>query len=175
MNKIFYNNNWYVLKIITNLQYKIKKKIKKILSKYKIKIYNILNLETKKIKYIKGKKYIKKQNILPGYLLIYLKLNFLLLEKIKSIKGVIFFLNERLNKLPISLSYKEIKIFIKNNKKLLKIKNKIKIGNKIKIINGAFKGIQGKIIKKLNKKVLLKINLMGRNLIVKVNNNMIKK
>ncbi|WGH25600.1 MAG: hypothetical protein NHG13_00255 [Candidatus Shikimatogenerans bostrichidophilus] len=162
--------NWYIIKIKTGLESTIKYKINSLFKKEK-KINKIF------IPYIKsnGK---KKKNILPGYLIINLNLNNILLYKIKKIKGVNYFLNERRNKLPISLDFKEIINFIKSFLKIKKEKKKIvkkninlKLGEDYKIIEGLFNGLNGIITNIYEKYFIVTIYIMGRKIPVKINLN----
>ncbi|MDH3004956.1 MAG: hypothetical protein NHG09_00705 [Candidatus Shikimatogenerans sp. JK-2022] len=162
--------NWYIIKIQNKFENYIKERILKILKENNIKIYYFFNPYFIKSKFKKGKKYIKKKNILPGYLILNIFLNNFIFFKIKKIKGVIFFLNERKNNLPLSLNYNEIKNFFKKFKiiKKKKDKKKINIGENIKIKKGIFKNIEGKIFKKKKKYIYIYIKIMGKNVPIKI-------
>ncbi|WGH24994.1 MAG: hypothetical protein NHG14_00030 [Candidatus Shikimatogenerans bostrichidophilus] len=175
MNKIYKKDNWYILKIYSKDIKTIITKIKKILKKNKVKNYKILNFFKKKRKYINYKTYISYTNLLPGYLIIYLSLNNDLLYKIKSIHGVISFLNISKNKYPIALTYNEIKKFIKNIKK--SSETKFEKGDIIIITKGVFLGISGKIQKiyKKENKILFTTYIMGRKTPIIINLKYVKK
>ncbi|WGH24813.1 MAG: transcription termination/antitermination NusG family protein [Candidatus Shikimatogenerans bostrichidophilus] len=160
---------WYILNIITRYEVDISNKIKNITNNKDIKVYNFIK---KDIKIKNNKKYIYNRRLLPGYLIIYLKLDYLLLYKIKKINGVIGFLNERNNKLPIPLKYNEFKKFLKKNKK---DRNIIKKGDDISINSGIFIGLIGKVEKIYKDKIEISIYIMGREVNLKIDKNKVNK
>ncbi|MDH3004616.1 MAG: hypothetical protein NHF90_00455 [Candidatus Shikimatogenerans sp. JK-2022] len=170
-------NKWYIIKIITKYENYIIDNIKKILYNNKIKEFKIYNLFNKTIKYKNNKKYIYKTKTLPGYLILYFKLNSLIYYKIKNINGVLYFLNERIDRLPISLNKTEIKSFIDNNKtnNYITKTNKFKKGDYIKIKKGLLSGIKGKVKKITKHNIFLYIYIMGIKTKLLINKNKVKK
>ncbi|WGH24627.1 MAG: hypothetical protein NHF92_00030 [Candidatus Shikimatogenerans bostrichidophilus] len=160
---------WYIINIITKYEIDIISKIKNIINDKKLIVYNFI----KKDVIVKdNKRYIYKKRLLPGYLILYFKLDFLLLYKIKKINGVIGFLNERVNKLPISLNFKELEKFLKKNKKKDININK---GDDIKINSGPFMGLSGKVENKYKDKIEISIYIMGRLVNLKIDKNKVNK
>lgn len=173
---------WYILKIKNGYE----KIIKNVLINYKKKkkiLSNVFLPIKKKIKIINGKKKVIKKNFYPGYLIIKIFLNQKILYKIKNIKGVTGFLNERLNKLPVPLNDNEINNIINKyyKYKTLKIKNNeqiydnLNIGDNVKIIYGVFKNLNGIIENKNKKKIELSLIILNRKVTIKMKYNQIKK
>ncbi|WGH25364.1 MAG: hypothetical protein NHF87_00030 [Candidatus Shikimatogenerans bostrichidophilus] len=172
-------NNLYVLKIRTVNQNVIIEKIKRILSLYNVKEYKIYKFIKTLVKKENNKKRLLKKNLLPGYLIINLLLNRMIFYEIKRINGVINFLNESIDNLPIPLKYNDIEYLIKlsKNKKYKTINIKCFVGESVKIKEGVCKGLPGvieKIYKKKNQ-ILLSVYIMGRKISLTIELNKIEK
>ncbi|WOX79396.1 transcription termination/antitermination protein NusG [Candidatus Shikimatogenerans bostrichidophilus] len=158
---------WYILKIINGEEKYIINKIKEKLLKYIKYIF----IPTKKYIRVKnGKKKIYKEKIIPGYMFIKIYLNKYILLILKKIKGILGFLNERNNKLPLKINKNELKNIIKN-----KYNNSYKIGDNVIINSGIFNNIKGKIEKIKKNNIILSIKLLGRNTKIELNINNINK
>ncbi|WP_320412022.1 transcription termination/antitermination protein NusG [Candidatus Shikimatogenerans silvanidophilus] len=160
---------WYILRIISGKENKIKNSIEKEIKKhYPNNIGELLIPIRKFFKIKKGKKIKIKQLYYPGYIMIELKLENIILQKIKNINGVINFLLNEKKGLPIEINKKEIenikkKIYELSNNSEKTIINFI-VGEQIKIIDGPFNGFNG-TIEKINeekKKLELSVLIFGR-------------
>ncbi|WGH27118.1 MAG: hypothetical protein NHG12_00035 [Candidatus Shikimatogenerans bostrichidophilus] len=181
--KILNNNKWYILKIKNGLEKIIKKKILNLKKKMKFLVKFFIPVK-KEIKIINGKKKLLKINFYPGYLIINIFLNEKILYKIKNINGVLYFLNERINNLPLPLNDNEINNIINNYYKYNTFKEKdnnllidYKIGENVKIKYGVFKNLNG-IIENIYKKkniVELSVIILSRKIIIKLKINQIQK
>ncbi|WGH25728.1 MAG: transcription termination/antitermination factor NusG [Candidatus Shikimatogenerans bostrichidophilus] len=177
MKKEIFKKKWYVLKIKNGYEKLIKKKIFILYKKNNDILGKILIFYKKNIKIIKGKKIFYKKNSLPGYLIINIYLNNKILYKIKNITGVSCFLNEKINKLPLSLSKKEVKKIIYKHKNYLNndINLNFVLGENVKIIYGIFNGFNGNIEKILNNNVELSVIIFDRKILIKLKINQIEK
>ncbi|WGH25177.1 MAG: hypothetical protein NHF96_00030 [Candidatus Shikimatogenerans bostrichidophilus] len=172
-------NNLYVLKIRAVNRKFIIKEIKRILFLYKVKEYKIYKFIKTLVKKENNKKIFLKKNLLPGYLIINLLLDRMILYKIKKINGVINFLNEGIDNFPRPLKYNDIKNLIKESKNKTYKRTNIKyfIGESVKINNGVCIGLTGvieKIYKKKNK-ILLSVYIMGRKIFLTIESSKIEK
>ncbi|WGH27632.1 MAG: hypothetical protein NHG11_00035 [Candidatus Shikimatogenerans bostrichidophilus] len=141
---------WYILKIKNNYEDIIINKIEK-----------------------KIKKKIKKKYYL-GYLMIKIFLNKKIFFFIKNIEGVSYFLNERINKLPLNINNNN---YYKKKNINYKKKKKYNIGETIIIKKGIFKNKNGKINKiyKKKKKIEILILILGKIIPIKIKIDQIKK
>ncbi|MDH3003695.1 MAG: hypothetical protein NHF95_00075 [Candidatus Shikimatogenerans sp. JK-2022] len=173
------NKKWYILRIKNCYINLIKNELLELNKNYN-KINIFLPIKKKK-KYINGKIKIIHKNYFPGYLIINLILNNKIYFKIKNIKGIIGFLNDKINTLPLPLNDNEINNIINkyNNYNTLdlneKKKNIFHIGEKVKIKNGIFKNING-IIEKIKKTIIyISIIILNKKTIIKFKYNQIQK
>lgn len=180
---------WYVMRVISGQEKKIKSYIeteivREKLDKYvpqvvipKEKVYEIRN----------GKKNVRERNKLPGYVLIQadLKTNAEVMPLIDSIPGIIGFLGSEggkraVNELPVPLRDNEIKRFLGSDDPLeeeASVENQYMVGETIKVIDGAFNGFTGTIeeVFEDRKKLNVMVKIFGRNTPLELNYTQVEK
>lgn len=180
------NFKWYAISCISNKEKEIKAKI---LSKVKRNNHeawlNRIEVPLEKtLVMVKGKKSEREKVSMPGYILMEADIsNPELLEDIKSVNGVMGFINNsmggRIRKgLPEAMKLKEVERFLTINEKVnLKPKWKFHIGDRVKMLDGPFTTFEGNIFdldeSKENVKVIVKI--FGRETPVDLNFSQIMK
>ncbi len=161
---------WYVIKVISGKEAKIKKLIENEIQRNKLQDYvgDILVPTEKVIQIRNGKRINKDKTLFPGYIYIEANLSGELPHVIKSIPGVIGFLSGVKGGDPMPLSKKEVnRILGKIDELAMKEENVMipyKIGDLVTVTNGPFRGFEGTIekVNKDRKKVTVMVKFFGR-------------
>ena len=161
---------WYVVKVISGKEAKIKKLIENEIQRNKLQDYvgDILVPTEKVVQIRNGKRINKDKTLFPGYIYIEANLSGELPHVIKSIPGVIGFLSGVKGGDPMPLSKKEVnRILGKIDELAMKEENVMipyKIGDSVTVTNGPFRGFEGTIekVNKDRKKVTVMVKFFGR-------------
>lgn len=174
---------WYVLKTISGQENKIKTYIDNKLKNEFFKDYigEVLVPIEKIIKIKNGKKIQKEKIHYPGYVMIELNIEGEILHIIKNIPGVITFLGDRTNKIPIPMRKEEVNKMLgkidelSNNNDIINIP--FMIGESVKVIDGPFNGFNGSIekINKEKRKLELFVLIFGRKTPLELNFTQVEK
>lgn len=168
---------WYVLKVVSGQEKKIKSYIESELTRLNLTnfVAQIL-IPTEKIIQIRGgKKITKERNYFPGYVLIEANLNGEVKHAVRNVPGVLGFLTETKGGEPIPLRPSEINRLLGKVDELSEsegiIETNFTLGESVKIINGPFNGFTG-IIEEINsekKKLKVTVKIFGRKTPVELN------
>ncbi len=161
---------WYVVKVISGKEAKIKKLIENEIQRNKLQDYvgDILVPTEKVVQIRNGKRINKDKTLFPGYIYIEANLSGELPHVVKSIPGVIGFLSGVKGGDPMPLSKKEVnRILGKIDELAMKEENVMipyKIGDSVTVTNGPFRGFEGTIekVNKDRKKVTVMVKFFGR-------------
>lgn len=144
---------WYVLKVVTKQEEKIKANLQVELAKDNLQhIVGEMLIPYEKVYEVRsGKKYIKNRNLFPGYIFLQADLsNGLLVQLLKSITGALGFLGVRgWRGMPVPLSQTEVDRIIGKTNSLepsdLKLHAIFALGEVVEIVDGPFAGFSGKV------------------------------
>jgi len=167
---------WYVLRVTSGKEKKIKELIEHELKENNLEQYvEQILIPTEKVYQIKkGKKITKERNYFPGYILIYADLIGEVPHVIKKVNGVFNFLCDSSGN-PTPLKPAEInRIFGKIDElaeKVEEIESPFNINDVVKVIDGPFMGFTGTIdeINEEKKKLKVIIKIFGRKTTVELN------
>ncbi len=171
------NSKWYVLRVISGKERKIKLHLDSEISRsnWDNIIYQVL-VPTEKVYQIKqGKKVIKERNFYPGYMLIEAdenRLNGDILQTIRTMTGVINFLGKDQ---PIPLRQAEVNRILGKVDEMQEqgesINEPFLVGETVKIIDGPFNDFNGVIEEIYDEKKKLKVivKIFGRRTPVELN------
>lgn len=168
---------WYVIKVTSGQEKKIKGYIESELARLNLQqfVAQILIPTEKIIQIRSGKKITKERNYFPGYILIEANLNGEVKHAIKNTPGVLSFLTETKGGEPIPLRPSEINRLLGKVDELSEsegtVETNFKIGESVKIINGPFNGFIGNIeeINTEKKKLKVIVKIFGRKTPVELN------
>jgi len=149
--------NWYVIRVITSKEKKIKELIENELeiSNLNNKVSQLLIPSKKVIQMRKGKKYTIEKNDFPGYVLIETEHIHKLVSTIKNVNGVIDFLGA---KNPEPLRQREIERIIGRQSET-EVEDKYFIGETVNVVDGPFSSFVGDITHVDDKKKIVKVNI----------------
>ena len=149
--------NWYVIRVITSKEKKIKELVEKELEilNFDNKVSQLLVPSKKVLQMRNGKKYQIVKNDFPGYILIETEFISELVSTIKNVNGVIGFLGV---KNPEPLRQKEVDRILGRQSET-EVEEKYFIGEEIKIIDGPFNSFVGDITFVDDKKKIVKVNV----------------
>ena len=178
---------WYVLKVVSGQEKRIKSQLEEELKKKKLDDYvkHILTPTEKIYEMRLGEKKSRERSFFPGYII----LNAALLDEkviqvIKNISGALGFLGERswgFSKVPISLRQVEVDRLLGKADEAgdseLHLKDPFLIGEVVRIIKGPFKGFSGTIreVFEDRKKINIIVNIFERNTPLELNYTQIEK
>ncbi len=177
------NNKWYVLRVISGKERKIKQHLDAqiLRSGWEDVIIQVL-VPTEKVYQIRnGKKVITERNFYPGYMLIEAdeyKLNSDVIQSIKSMTGVIHFLGKQN---PIPLRKSEVNKILGKVDEMQEAGERLNepflIAETVKIIDGPFNGFNGAIEEIYDDKKKLKVivKIFGRRTPVELNFGQVEK
>ncbi len=160
---------WYVVRVISGQEKKIKSYIEMEVRRAGIEVYlNQILIPTEKIYQIrKGKKVSKEQSLYPGYIFIEAALIGELPHTINNVPGVINFLGEKGGS-PQPLSASEVNRMLGKVDELAESEEELNIpfmvGESVKVIDGPFNNFSG-IIEHINeekKKLKVSVKIFGR-------------
>ena len=180
-------SQWYVLKVISGKEQKIKSQLETELAIKKLNdcVKHIL-VPTEKIYEVHlGKKKNRERSFFPGYIILNAALsNEKVIQVIRNISGALGFLNKRswgFSKVPISLRQVEVDRLLGKADEAedseLNLKDPFLVGEVVKIIKGAFKDFPGTIreIFEDRKKINVVINIFERNTPLELNYTQVEK
>lgn len=179
------NNNkakWYVLKVISGQENKIKKNIESEVVRLKWDRYisEVLIPTEKTIQIKNNKKIIKEKNNYPGYIMIQASLEGEVISVLKSIVNVVGFLGEEKGGSPVSLREAEVNRMLGKKEENEMINTDVEIyqiGNTVKVVDGPFNGFDG-TIEEINKdklKLKVTIKIFGRKTPLELNYGQVEK
>ncbi len=168
---------WYVLRVISGKEHKLKSQIENEISRYGLQDYvgEILIPTEKVIKLQKGKRITKEKTLFPGYIYIEADLSGELPHIIKSVPGVMGFLTAVKGGDPMPLSPMEVNRLLGKIDEMAmqegNIMNPFKVGDPVKITDGLFKDFDGTIeeISEDNKKLKVMVKMFGRKIPLELN------
>ena len=176
-NKHTGQTNWYVLRVISGKERKIKSYLELEITRsgWEDAVIQILVPTEKVYQFQKGKKIIKERNFYPGYMLIEAvdgKLNGDIIQSIRSTNGVIHFLGKED---PVPLRKSEVNRILgrvdEMQEKGESLSEPFLVGETIKIIDGPFNDFLGTIEEIYDEKKKLKVivKIFGRRTPVELN------
>lgn len=163
------NKKWYVIRVISGKEKKIKGYIESEINRLKLNNYvEQVLIPTEKIYQIKaGKKVSKERNYLPGYVLIEAELTGEIPHIIQNVTGVINFLGSK-GEPPAPLRISEVNRILGKVDELADSEEVLNIpfvvGESIKVVDGPFNSFSG-IIEEVNeekKKLKVMVKIFGR-------------
>lgn len=164
------DSKWYVLRVISGSEKKIKEYLEKEInrSEWKDDIIQILSPVEKVVKIVRGKKTLRDKTLYPGYLLLEAKgskLNDELIQEIKNTTGVIHFLGKDtptpLRKNEVQKMFGEIDEMSDMEAKLI---DPFLEGESVKITDGPFNDFVGTVeeVDEDKKKVKVVVKIFGK-------------
>lgn len=159
---------WYVVRAISGSEKKVKIYIENEIAKLKLENFvNQLLIPTEKVYQIrKGKKISKEKNYFPGYILLEGTLTGEIIHIIKSIPGVLGFLGNKNEPIPMRTS--EVRRILGKVDELLDQDEEINepyiVGETVKVIDGPFNSFSG-VVEEVNeekKKLKVMVKIFGR-------------
>ena len=166
--------NWYVIRVVSGQEKKIKNYLENEISRQKLEEYipQILIPSEKVYEMRNGKKRIRERNFFPGYVLVSADLTYgEAMHVINSIPGVIGFLGDKssgTSKEPVPLRQAEINRILGKVDELAESEEELNIpyivGETVKVIDGPFNGFSGSIekINEEKKKLEVMVKIFGR-------------
>jgi transcriptional antiterminator NusG len=159
---------WYVVKAVSGQEKKVKTYIENEITRHGLAEYvSQVLVPTEKVYQIKnGKKVSRERNYFPGYILIEAALIGEVPHTIKSVTGVLGFLGERGEPVPLRMS--EVNRILGKVDELTEAHAEINVpfivGETVKIVNGAFNSFTGEIaeINEEKKKIKVIVKIFGR-------------
>lgn len=177
-NELF---KWYVVRAVSGQEKKVKTMIEAELHREKITEYvpEILIPMQRVYKIKNGKKTIREQNYFPGYIMIKAHLVGEVLPTIRSVNGVVGFLGEKGE--PVPLRQSEVnrilgQVDVSNTQGESAVEPYI-IGEFIKVVDGPFTGFSG-VVEEINedkKKLKVMVKIFGRKTPMELNYTQVEK
>jgi len=169
---------WYVLHTYSGYEENVEKNLKQRIESMNMenKIFNILIPTEKKIKIKDGKRKIIEEKIFPGYVMVEMEVDDDSWYVVRTTPNVTGFIGA--GTIPTPISKQEIKSLQKRmGVEEPKFKIDISIGFPVKVIDGPFKGMEGKItnIDEAKGKVKVSVSIFGRETPVELDFLQIKK
>lgn len=173
--------NWYVIRVISGQEKKIKTYLENEISRQKLEEYipQILIPSEKIYEMRNGKKRIRERNFFPGYVLVSADLTYgEAMHVINSIPGVIGFLGNNsssTSKEPVALRQSEINRILGKVDESEDMEEKFDtsyiIGETVKVMDGPFSGFTGMVeeVFEEKKKLNVMVKIFGRNTPVELN------
>ncbi len=171
------DKKWYVLRVISGQENKIKRLIENEVEKYGLTDFvgDILVPTEKVVKMVKGKRVTKEKTLFPGYMYVEAHLTGEVPHLIKSIPGVLGFLSGVKGGDPEPITQAEINRLLGKMDDLAleegHIHNPFKAGDAVKIIDGLFKDFEGVVeeVSDDNKKLRVTVKMFGRKTPIELN------
>jgi transcription termination/antitermination protein NusG len=166
---------WYVVRVISGREEKIKGYIQTLIEKKKLTDYvrQVIVPFEKVVQMRNGKKVTKEKNFYPGYILIEAELDSEIQHQIKNVSGVFDFLGTKDTAIP--LRQVEVNRILGKIQAASELGEQIEVpfmvGEPIKIIDGPFSGFNG-VIEEINeekKKLKVVVKIFGRRTPVELN------
>ncbi len=164
------DKKWYVLRVISGKEKKIKSLIENEISKYGLEDFvgEILVPTEKVVRMQKGKRVTKEKTLFPGYIYIEANLSGEVPHVIRHIPGVLGFLSTVKGGDPEPLTQAEVNRLLGKMDEMAMddghIVNPFKVGDAVKITHGLFKDFEGVVeeISEDNKKIKVEVKMFGR-------------
>ena len=161
---------WYVLRVISGKEKKIKSLIENEVQKYGLGdfIGEILVPTEKVVRMLKGKRVTKEKTLFPGYIYIEADLAGEVPHVIRQIPGVLGFLSGVKGGDPMPITQQEVNRLLGKMDEMAmedgQILNPFKVGDAVKITHGLFKDFEGIVeeISEDNKKLKVEVKMFGR-------------
>ncbi len=161
---------WYVLRVISGKENKIKTLIQNEVEKYGLSQYvgEILVPTEKVVKLQKGKRVTKEKTLFPGYIYVEAELVGEVPHLIRHIPGVLGFLSGVKGGDPEPITQAEVnRLLGKMDEAAMQegqILNPFKVGDAVKIVDGLFKDFEGTVeeVSDDNKRLKVVVKMFGR-------------
>ena len=162
--------NWYVLKVVTGQENKIKAYIESDLARENLSdcMSEILIPKERVYQIKNGKKISKEKAFFPGYLILHVDLLGEVVHLVKSIPGVVGFLSESKGGEPLPMRKSEVNRVLGRMDELSDVEEDVNIpyvlGESVKVIDGPFNGFDGSIekINEEKRKLEVMVKIFGR-------------
>ena len=170
--------NWYVLHTYSGYEDSVAKNLKQRIESLDMseKIFDVIVPKEKKIKIKNGKRKVIDEKVYPGYVLVEMIVTDDSWYVVRNTPNVTGFIGSGTTPVPIS---KEEIDNLKKRMEVEKPKHKIlvKPGDLVKIIDGPFKGFDGKVsdVDEEKEKIRVLVNMFGRDTPVELDSLQIKK
>lgn len=169
--------NWYVIHTYSGYEDAVAKNLKQRIENLGMedKIFNVLVPKEKKVKIKNGKRKVVEEKIYPGYVLVEMIVTDSSWYVVRNTPRVTGFIGAGTTPIPVSLD--EVEILKKRmNVKEPQFKIDVKIGSLIKIIDGPFKGFNGKVseVDSDKGKIKVLVNMFGRDTPIELDSLQIK-
>ena len=172
--------NWYVLRVVSGQERKVKTYLENEISRQKLEdfIPQILIPSEKIYEMRNGKKRVRERNFFPGYVLVSADLSHGEAHHlVKSIPGVIGFLgnNSGASKVPVPLRQVEINRILGKVDEMDEFEETLDtpfiVGESVKVMDGPFSGFTGNVeeVFEERKKLNVMVKIFGRNTPVELN------
>ncbi len=155
---------WYVLRVISGKEKRVKEYIEIELSKNPLLseyIGRVLVPTEKVIQFRKGKKIVKERNFFPGYILVEAALVGEVEHFLRNVPNVVSFVGEDKGKRPVPLRDSEARRILSRADQLQedgeKMEQEFEVGETVKVIDGPFNGFMGVIEEVNNERKKLKV------------------
>ncbi len=175
-------HNWYVLRVISGQEKKIKTYLENEIARNKLEEYipQVLIPSEKVYEMRNGKKRVRERNFFPGYVLISADLSHgEAYHVVKSVPGVIGFLGadngSGMAKTPVPLRQSEINRILGKVDEIDTMEEKLDkpfiVGETVKVMDGPFSGFTGTVeeVFEERKKLNVMVKIFGRNTPVELN------
>jgi len=176
--QISQERNWYVIHTYAGYEEKVAQNLKERVEAFNMedKIFNVIVPKEKKIKVKNGKRETVEEKIYPGYVLVEMMVEDDSWYIVRNTPNVTGFVGS--GTIPLPVSKEEIENLMKRiNAELPEYKIDVNIGDAVKIVDGPFKGYEGKISEtdKEKGKIKVLVNIFGRDTPVEIDSLQIKK
>lgn len=156
---------WYSIHTYAGYEENVAQSLKQRIESFDMsdKIFNVLVPTEKRIKFKGGKRRVVTEKMFPGYVLVDMIVTDDSWYVVRNTPGVTGFIGS--GNIPTPVSEKEIKIILKRMEiEEPKYKIELTVGSPVKIIDGPFKGFEGKIndIDEGRGRIKILINIFGR-------------
>ena len=170
--------NWYVLHTYSGYEDSVAKNLKQRIESLDMadKIFNVIVPKEKKIKIKNGKRRVVEEKVYPGYVLVEMIVTDNSWYVVRNTPNVTGFIGSGTTPVPVA---KEEIDNLKRRMEIEKPKHKILVsqGDIVKIIDGPFKGFEGKVseVDEEREKIKVLVNMFGRDTPVELDSLQIKK
>jgi len=170
--------NWYVLHTYSGYEDSVTKALKQRIESLDMseKIFDVIVPKERKVKIKNGKRKVIEEKVYPGYVLVEMIVTDDSWYVVRNTPNVTGFIGSGTTPVPVS---KEEIDNLKKRMEIEKPKHKIlvDVGELVKIIDGPFKGFEGKVsaIDEEREKIKVLVNMFGRDTPVELDSLQIKK
>ncbi len=176
--QIVQQKNWYVIHTYSGYEDAVAKSLRQRIESLDVedKIFNVIVPKEKKIKIKDGKRKIVEEKIYPGYVLVEMVVTDDSWYVVRNTPNVTGFVGAGVVPVPVSLA--EVDALKKRmGVDVPHYKIDVKLGDSIKIVDGPFKGLDGKVseIDEERGKIKVLVNMFGRDTPVELDSLQVKK